>query len=360
MADSTSPMVRQPRGLVRVNGQSFDAWVSFEVESNSFYRADTFRASLALSALPDGFGPDWFATQKDLEVELFAGFPPDADTFTATDLTSLFLGIADEVVTHWHNGLIELNGRDLTAPMIDSKSSEKFTDRKASDVATLLAGRHGLTPVVTATTETVGRFYKSEHIQLQDDRSEWDLLTFLAKEENFVVYVRGRELHFEPAPDETASPYVLEVMDGVGDRTVAGDFISLTTTRELTLAKDIKVTVKSWNAKQKKGFVRSAFRKKAGGKNVQEYTYIIGGLTDEQAQARANAILADLSRHEVKLEFEAPGDLTLTVPTPIQLKGTPLDQIFYPDTVRRTMDRDQGFRMTVEAKNHSPESEPNL
>ena len=350
--------VRQPRAIVRINGQPLSGWETLEIEENSFAQPDTSRVEFAIGALPSGQGVDWFAAQTDLEIEILAGFPSDPTSFSASDLTSLHSGRVDTVDVQWEQGLLVLSGRDHTADLLDAKTSEKFVNMTASQVATTLAQRHGLTPVVKPTTQKVGRYYQIDHVALQDDRPEWDLLTWLAREEDYVVYVRGKELHFQPA-DSQRSTYTLNV-----DRTagLAGEFVTLKTTRELTIAKDISVTVRSWNAKAKKAYSTKATRYKSGGKNVQQYSYTIGGLTPEQAQLRANQLLSELSKHEMKLTWTAPADAALTMASLIQLQGTgtAFDQTYYPDTITRSMSVSAGFVMTVAAKNHSPQSEPSL
>ena len=348
---------RQPRGLIQINGARVESWVNWSIESNSLYRADTFSLIFALHGLPAHHDAAWFAEQTKADIEIFAGVPSDPDNFTASELTSLLQGRADEIEVDWVGGLIEITGRDRTADFIDNKTTEKYPNLTSSQIVEKLAAKHGLKPVVTATSTLVGKFYEIDKVRLQDDRTEWDLLTWLAREEGFVVYVKGTELHFEPAPDENQDPWVLKYTPAT---TGAPDLnaTALKTTRTLTVAKDITVTVRSWNHKQKKAFVKKATRAKGSGPNVQQYSYTIAGLTPEQAQQRANQILAQLSKHEVKLSFDAPADTILTIRNTVQLQGTgtAFDQTYFPDTIHREMG--QGFSMTVTAKNHSPESEP--
>ncbi len=50
------------------------------------------------------------------------------------------------------------SGRDLSGLLIDAKSAgESFKNYTSSQIASLLATRHGLTPVVTATSRAVWR-----------------------------------------------------------------------------------------------------------------------------------------------------------------------------------------------------------
>lgn len=370
MAGTIAAQARQPRGLVTVNGQRIP-WKSWSTDANSFYQANTFRCDVPLTALPSAASVDWFASQAQIEVEIFAGFPTDADGYTAADLKSLFFGRVDELAVDWTGTVLTISGRDLTGALIDTKTSEKYPNQTASQIAEILAGKYGLTPVVTSTSTKVGRYYEIDNVRTQDERTEWDLLTWLAREERFNCYVQGKELHFGP-PASTGKPYTLTYTPPSADGAASANATRITTSHSLTLAKDIMVTVKSWHSKDGKAYVRKAQSSRAKnsvtaglGKSTtptQEYSYVIPGLKPDEAQNRAQQILAELSKHEFKLSFEGPADNDLSAGDTIQLSGTgtPFDQTYYPDTIVRSMSMDEGYRWRVDAKNHSPENEPNL
>jgi len=355
---------QQPRALVKARGTVITGLLDFSTTETDFFHPSTFRCSFSLAGLPAANDAKWWAHQPpDIEIELFAGFPKDPESFTSADLDSIFVGRADEAVIDWVGGTLELNGRDLSAKFADLKSSKKYPNLTASQIATQLAGEAGLTPVVKATTTKTGKYYEIDKVNLQDDRTQWDLLTWLAREEQFVVFVRGRELRFQPKPDTGSTPWLLQYTPPANGGPPILNATALKTTRELTIAKDIKVTVRSWNAKHKKAFVVTATRSKKGNAGtVQNYDYTIAGLTNEQAQARANQILAELSQHECKLSFEGPADNLLHVDNVIKLTGTgaDADQVYFPASIERTMSPSEGYRWTVEAKNHSTASEPSL
>ncbi len=359
---NTVPVVsalRQPRTIVQANGSVITGVKSWEIEETNFHDPSTFRVCFAIGALPTANDVDWWSTQDDLTIEIFQGEPSDPTDYSSSDLTSIFTGRVDQLTPHWKAGELDISGRDLSSLLADVKSAAKYVNMTASAVATQLAGTAGLTPVVTSTSTKVGKYYQIDHVDLHDERTQWDVLTWLAREEQFVVYVKGKELHFEPAPSASQTPYLIQYTPGTDDGPAQGNFTDLSTTRELTLAKDIKVTVKSWNAKKKTGYSKSAG---GGGSGAQEYSYTIAGLDPDQAQARATQILAELSKHEMKLRFEGPADETLAMTDVIQLSGTgtAFDQIYYPNTISRSFDAEEGFRWTVEAKNKSTTSEPAL
>lgn len=355
--------VRNPRSIVQANGVKVGGLKSWDVDEIEFSHPSTFRCLFALNAPDNEADPAWwFSQEPDIEVEIFVGEPTDPSNYGTGDLESLFVGRADEVTAHWDTGLLEVTGRDLAAKLMDLKSSKKYVNQTASQVATQLASDAGLTPVVTSTSTKVSKYYEIDHIQLQDDRTEWDLLTWLAREEGFAAYVKGRELHFEPKPDAGADPYLLRFTPGGDQGYNEGNFTSLSTTRVLTMAKDIKVIVRSWNAKRKKAFTKTATRSKKGGGEVQEFSYVIAGLDPEQAQARADKILAEQSKHEMRLSHEGPADNLLHIANVIQVTGTgtAADQVYFPASIARSFDAESGYRWSVEAKNHATESESSL
>lgn len=357
MAAST---VRQPRGLVKVNGTPISGLIGWTWDGNSMFQADQFGVDFAFGALPAANDAGWFSTQTDLDVELFVGFPRDPDKFGAADLESVFSGRTDEVFVKWEQGMVSLKGRDLTAPFLDNKNSAKWPMKTSSEIVTALAGKYGLTPVVTATSTRVGKYYKDAYVRLQDDRTEWDLLTWLAREEGFVVYVQGKELHFGPAP--TASTYTLTYTPPAKGELPSGQMVRTDTSRVLTVARDIKVIVRSWNPKKKVPIIRDATRNKKGSAQVQTYVYTFPNLDAAGCQARANQILADLSRHEMQLRFSGPADSLLKKSDLIAFKGTgtAFDQTYYPDSIARTFSAREGYSWRVSAKNHSPESQVSL
>lgn len=377
-----APQARQPRALVRVTSSTtgnnvsasssattqLDAWVSWEVTSNTYYEADTFHVSFAASALPLGNGPDWFAQQVELFVEILAGFPSDPAHPAASELGSLIYGRVDDIEYDPVSGMVTLTGRDLTAAFIDAKITSEWSNQRSSDIATQLAQAHGLKPVVTATSTPVGTFYKHDQVRMQADRSEWDLLAWLAREEGFVCFVTGQELHFEPAPTETAEPYVLrwEPADDSRAHPLA-NVQALSFSRSLTVAKGISVTVRSPSLTKKTPVVQSypshpkviQAGKASPFGGVQSYYFTIAaGKTPVDVQQYAIRKYNEILSHEMRLQARLPGDNLLGVKSLIRVEGTgtAFDQVYYPVAVTRMMSMDEGYTMTVEARNHNPDT----
>jgi phage protein D len=370
MTSFTTSEGRQPRGVVKVNGELIVGWIDFEVTNNAFYSSDTFRCRFAGRLLPDDRNLAWFAKQKDMYVELFIGFPSDPLNYTANDLQSWIYGQVDDIDIDPVTNTVSVTGRDLTRVLIDTKTTEKWPNKTSSQIATMIAQEHGLTPVVQKTTLPAGKLYAIDFVNMSVERSEWDILTYLANQEGYRVWVRGQSLYFQPPPDPTqASPYTLQWRPAVNDQGIpVANFEMLHLKRSLTVSRGIQVVIRSWNPKTGKALTASYPAKKprtiqvgksSVGEGAQIYTRSIDGLDQQGALQYAQNWYKQLVAHEMKFEVTMPGDNELDTTSLIQLGGTGLafDQVYYPDSISRTFSLDGGYEMTVSAKNHSPETQ---
>lgn len=361
---------RQPRGIVKVNGEQITHWIDFEVDNNNFFSADTFRCRFAGNGLPADRNVIWFSQQQDMFIELFIGFPPDVKNYSTSDLKSWIYGQVDHIEIDPVTNTISVDGRDLTRVFIDTKTTRKWPNQTSSQIATSLAQAHGLTPVVQATTTKVGKYYEIDHVNMADERSEWDILNYLADLEGFRVWVRGQSLFFQPVPVPSSStPYQIVWQPTTNASGVPqANFQALKFRRALTVSRGIQVKIRSWNKKYAKGFVvsypSSVKTIRVGsatvGTGAQIYSKTIANLTQDQALQRAQNWYQQLVAHEMVIDgLTMPGDNDLDITSIIQLggTGTAFDQMYYPDSIGRSMNFEGGYDMVVSAKNHSPESE---
>jgi hypothetical protein len=158
-------------------------------------------------------------------------------------------------------------------------------------------------------------------------------------------------------------------VDGDDQSPFSSNTTTLGLSRTLTVGKTLNVTVRSWNQQQRKGFSVS-YPSSNGGKikpgsaksPAQDFSYVIGNLTKDQAQARAVAIYNEMIKNEMRLSIEAPAasvdDLDVMHCIPLSGTGTAFDQTYFPESIQRRMHFEEGYRMTVNARNHSDEVEP--
>ncbi|WP_028534225.1 phage late control D family protein [Paludibacterium yongneupense] len=343
-------------------------FVSFDVDENAFNSADTFSVTFATSGLPAGYGLAWWSTQTKITVELYATIV----TADGPDDKRLILGDVDSWQFHPARFEVTAVGRDYTARFIESKVlGDSFKNLTSSQIATTLAARHGLSAVVKPTKGLFGTFSQIDTTHLQGEQTEWDLLTYLAAYENYQVYVDGTTLHFVPAITDAAKSdqYVIRWQPpGALPYPQANVSDDLLFERALTITKGVIVEVHSWQMmrKRQKQIVASYPKTSAKGTAVggstaksQVYRIIRNGLTQEQATKLAEATYKKIVAHEMKVSGSTAGDNLLSSRTMVRIEGTGtvFDQLYFCDSIKRSMSFDGGYSMTFTAKNHSPAME---
>ena len=213
--------------------------------------------------------------------------------------------------------------------------------------------------MVTATTTPVGQYYQLEHDRItlnnfSRQTTEWDLLTYLAEQEGFDVWVSGNSLYFQPAPTATAAPFPITYDPTSGALNVS----HLRMERSLTLAHDIQVMVKSWNSKHKTAYTRvvKSTGAKTSGAPVQNYVLTVANKTPDECLKLGNQKLAELTKHERVLSVDMPGELTLSTRSMAGLTGTgtAFDQVYYVAEVERSISFDAGFTQRAAAEEQQP------
>jgi phage protein D len=352
----SSPAWRAPRLQLLANGSPIQGAVEASVLSNNHYAADRFSATVALGIDLWADAVFW-ASQTDIFLDV--QFSVDG----GVTFTSLIQGLADTVVIDVLTQSLRIEGRDMTAALIQNATQETFANRTSSEIATMLAQSNNLTPVVTPTMTPVGRYYQSEHDrvalnQFSRSMTQWDLLIFLAGQEGFDVFISGTTLYFQPSAATLVPAYIV----------TPANVQDLRLERSLTLARDIVVTVKSWNSRQQNAFTQTV---RSSGKNgvsrngagqsgpPQTYVFVRPNLTMDDALKLAQQKAAELTQHERVWEATMPGDLTLDPRSMIQLvgTGTDFDQTYYVDIIDRHLSMEHGFVQRVRAKNTSPRTQ---
>ena len=334
-------LVRLPQLRVLANGVPLAGATDAVVTSTGYFAADRFRVHAALV----GDAAIWAGT-PDIAIDVQMALSPMGG------FASLVQGQADLVSIDPLHGTLTIEGRDLSAALIEARTQETFANRKSSEIATMLAGRHGLAADVQPTATPVGRYWELEHDSLTLNAAgrtttEWDLLVTLAQHEAFDLWVSGTTLHFR-APDTLAPPASLRAA-----ATLFGpaNLTTLRLDRALTFAGDIVVTVKSWHSRAGSACVQTA-QTQRGAATSRRYVYVVPNLTPDAALLVAQNKLTELTAHELVAHAEMPGEFSLWPRARMQLTGTGtiFDTVFRIDEVERRLHATRGFSQRLRAR----------
>lgn len=347
---------------VLLNGIAIAGALDAEVGQSDHQIAGWFRISLALGADPAITGAT-LSSAIDLQAEIQVGISGAGLPQAAASWASLITGVVDTVTLDLVEGVAQISGRDFSSLFIDTLSAETFANQTASEIAQTLATRHDLSPIITATNTPVGRYYADGHALFSLHQShglvtEWDLLCGLAEREGFDLFVQNRSLYFAP-PAENTPPTRWQWRPA---NLQASTLTSLQLERSLLLARDLSVTVQSWNSRQgvmvsetvhastRGATIASSSRRSS---NVMNYVFIRPNLSSSAALTFATNALANLSRHERVVTATMPGDLSTAPRGLVTLEGTgtDFDQTYLVDEIVRHISLRSGFIQTVRAVN---------
>lgn len=351
--------VEASRSILMVGSQALD-FTEWETEHSGMMEAGTFRADI--TAPPKDWA--WWGQQTEILVDVFAGTPRDPQNVSANDLTPLMTARCDVIDLQPEFHHVCLKGRDLASLLIDNKTTDKWPNLTSSEIAQKIAAKWGFKSNITPTKTVVGRFYATDHVKLQKADTYWNVLTYLAQHEGFQCFVIGRTLYFgNYQAKASAEPYLI-AYDESGNIPNA-NASALKFSRDLTLANDISVTVRSYHGDKGAAFKATATASKTAkriqrdaslAQGTQHYDYVIPGLTQPQCALRAQRILEDLSKHELKMHARLPFDAVLYPWVPIQVTGTgtPWDATYTPQRITRRFSKDR-VSMHVEARTGVPQ-----
>lgn len=344
---------RQPRLRVMVGGEILIGAYEAEVMSSNCYGADQFEVTAAIGLDAWADAAFWSSEQGlyvDVQVSIDGGL----------GYTSLVQGFVDQVSLDVVNGIVRLRGRDLSAALIEARTQEAFANRTASEIAAIFAQRHSLLPAVVPTSTPVGRYYGGSYAAATLDQftratTEWDLLVYLARYEQYDVFVKATALYFQPKGDPSTATTVLRPQD----------VSRIMLKRTLSLAGDVEVTIKSWNSQSQQmtvetvqSSVSSPISASGSGSAVapKQYVTVRPNLSPDVALRFAQQQITEICRHERAVEIVMPGDLTLMAGDTILLEGTDtaFDQAYYVDSIRRQLQSNTGFHQSVILRNASP------
>ena len=319
--------LEQPRARVSLDGVPVGGVVELEVRAPGAFLAGRFCVVFAMGAAP-ALGLSDFAAMGNVPVTIEL-------SVDGLGYAQVLSGQVEAIRIDLAANTATLRGRDLTALLIDAEISESFVNQTASEVATAMALRHGLTPNVTQTYQPVGQYYQIDHARTALSvgaraTTEWNLLCRLAEAEGFGVSVSGGALNFGPVPlagESLVTP---------------GSFIGLEV--DLVTALPAAVAVRSWNSRNKQVVAQST--------GTGTVTNIVRpNMSAAQAGTYAASYLAMVQLHGKVLLGKMPGETALVVGSGLLLAGTnsALDDSYVVTGLVRRLNGRDGFVQMVKA-----------
>lgn len=302
-----------------VNGQTFPIEHG-SVSQNAKRKTSSFAALIPLSF------PGAAATLANLGDN-------DSSVTVSTRGTQapLITGEVDDVNFDFIGRTIQVTGRDKSAKLHDNKTSEKWQNKKPSEIVQDLIGRVGLSGNIAASLLMAGKQLEQDHVHLSDNVSFAYVIHKLAQLDGARWWVDASgKFNYVPL----GSPQgVYSISVNQNAQPISADCIELRVRRNIHAGKTISATVKSWHPKKKQVFSYTSNVDGNGG--PINYSYHVPALLQDHVTKRAKSQAAEKARHEFTVTATVVGDPTVQAGMGLQLTGTNyFDQVFEMDTVQ--------------------------
>jgi phage protein D len=262
---------------------------------------------------------------------------------------ALVVGEIDSVDFDYIGGNLNVTGRDKSAKLHQTKSAEKWTNKKNGEIVKDIAGRVGLEPDISQNTIDAGKYVNIDWSKITDGISFATILHKMAELEGARWWVNGGKLKFK-SEDDQSTVYTITYSDRQTGAQIASkqaDFLQLKIRRNVQAGKTVSVKVASWNPRKKQAFTGTQTIGGAGG--TTNYVYHIPGLDQAHADKHAKSKAKEHSRHELTVHVQCVGDPEIDIAQKLRLRGTDFDQDFEMDSIHHSFGL-QGHTMTISAK----------
>ncbi len=328
---------------VALNGTAVQGLLYASIATTNCFSADSYALTFAMGPSPLVDITFWSSlVSAYVEIAAAASYGPAP--------RNLISGMINSVAVDPIQGTVSIEGRDLSASMIDAYRQQDFVNQTASEVVSTIAQYHGLTAVVAETSGSVGRYYGDGYTRLSLGqfsrvRSDWDLVVELARENSFDVFVQDTTLFFQPA----------SVADFIPFRLALQDVKSLVFQRAMTITSNPTARVQSWNSQNMASYNDNSPGAGASGSastsTGQPFLFAASNFTSQQVTDSAGRYAAELRRLTTMLHADMPWNLALSPGTTILIDetGSEFDTTYQIDSVERRYSTISGSAQTIRA-----------
>lgn len=314
---------------------------SFPIEHGSVEQQATRKASTFSAALPLSY-PGAEAALANL------GDNTATITVSTRGITAVLVtGEIDTTSFDYIGRTIRVHGRDKSAKLHENMTSEKWLNKKGSEIVTDLAGRAGLSVNAEASKLMAGKLFEKDYVRLSDNVTFAQVIHKIAEFDGARWWVDATGVMHYVISGSPSGIYSLNYVPPTNGY-ISADFLRLNITRNIQAGKSIQVKVSSWHPKDKKVYQKESTVSGKGG--PLKYSYDLPTLkqdhVDQHSKSRAN----EVARNEITLHASVAGDPSCNVGMGLLLSGTGFwDQIYEMDCVHHEIGM-SGHRTNITAR----------
>ena len=293
---------------------------SGSVTQSALRKSATFHCSLPMSE-PGAY---------DTLAEVSGDDKSIIEVMTRGTTKTLITGQIDSVDFDYIGRKITVSGRDESAKLHDKKTSEKWVNKKTTDIVKELAERAGIKADVKDLSTMAGKMLEQDHVKLSDNVSFAYVLQKLSEIDGARWWVDANgTLKYAPfnSPEGQYSIFIDQ-----SSQPIKSDCLHLRVHHNVQAAREIEVDFKAWHPKKKR-VMRYKSTIKGNGAPIR-YSYSVPTLHQDQVEKFAKSLASERARHQLSVRATVVGDPTVAAGMGLSLQGTAdFDQTYDIDTV---------------------------
>lgn len=314
--------------------------------------ADTFAAKLPL--LPNlGLDETFWADTAPIPIEI-----DGVNDVSTGSYVNLLTGIVDVPQLILHERAVSIKGRDKTATLTETKTTQLWTNQTDQQIITSLASVAGLTVQFNTSSNKAGLDLDANYYgEISDQDSAWNMIVALAKKAGCIAFIKGTTVYVQPIDAEpTNGNFTVNYQRPRPGQTANSNMVMLICARNLMLAKETSVTLQSFQHQQGKA-VTSKFssKPKKAGSDRLIYTHRSANLSKQQQDKIALSHLKETLSHEREVNVDnMPGDVSVAaglMGLTLKGTGTAFDQDYVLADVVHRFSLEGGYAMDLSAHN---------
>jgi hypothetical protein len=257
------------------------------------------------------------------------GTEASIDVTTRGQQARLITGALDQVDFDYIKRTIHFRGRDKSSKLHENITSEKWMNKKPSEIVQDLIGRVGLAGILTVSDGQAGKQLQQDFVKMSENNSFARVIHEMARLDGCRWWIDPTGgFHYVPYGDPVGT-YSITISQDV--EPIAADCIELRIAHNLQAGRPHAVTAKGWHPKKRQIF--SYTSNVAGSGPARSWNYQVPTITQDRAERHAKSEATEKARHEFTVSAAVVGDPQVVAGMGLQLRGTDFDQTFDIDDV---------------------------
>lgn len=268
-------------------------------------------------------------------------------TMTRGQQATLVTGSLDDIDMDYIPGrVIRFSGRDKSSRLHEELSSEKWLNKKPSEIVQDLVGRVGLSGNISVTSSVkAGKQLQQDWVKLSENNAFSSIIHEMARIDGARWWVDAKGTFHYVAFGDAQGNYSVTIQQD--SEPIVSDCLSLKIRRNLQAARPHAVTVKGWHPKKREIFT---FTSNVEGRGpTRKFNYQVPTVTQDRAQQHAKSDATEKTRNEFTVTSTVVGDPDVVPGMGLSVSGTDFDQTFDIDGVQHDFGM-SGHRTNITAR----------